>query len=258
MKYYILLFIFLNSNPLISQSKSELKRDLYWTDLNLKTAEENLVKAKLEVSKTRNELRRSNQRIIDLWPHLIIPEGFPEKFFPKKEKVRLYREMYSLGQEFRGKDSAIVSQRWVDLYSTKLNEYADTLLLLGIIDTTLYLNENNVLLGTVLTSYRGKFWFTTVFDLDGSKVISELEENQKYQLLTQEWGMEIANKLLSEQPWIGMNERHLKAMFGLPLKISSYETADALIYSHTYGSRKEFKTFSITLKNGVVTKIFTN
>jgi len=263
MKKLLTLLALILSTIVFSQSKKELRADLYNARQNVKSYKSlsNTWKEKSDdLIRQNEELKTSlddfEDQLIKILPHLTVSEGFPEKFYPTNSNIGLYDEFFSNKQEYRRSDSSIFSENNTIKYPTSYDGSPDTVLLLGVIDTTLHMNYANVVYGTVPVVYKGKIRYTTFFDLKGSLGHKHAEGAYKKKELIDEFGEDIGEKIYQGRPWVGMTYWELRAMYGNFYDRSSYEGVDGSI--DIYIVKESFRTYSFTVIKGKVTSISTN
>lgn len=261
MKSTLAIVLLTTTFSLLAQSKKELRTSLEIANNRIENYEKSIeTKDEIinEVTAINNKLRKSMVRLEEeltmILPHLNISEGFPEAFYPLSEDIGLYNEVYSSKQEYRRADTSIVS-RYNNAYFPSLhkNEEPDTVLLLGIIDTTLTINSFGVIYGTVPVLYKNKIRYTTLSDLRGSHAASSAKNTFKKMSLIEEFGEEIGSKIYYGEPWVGMTSSELYAMFGVQDRLSTYNSIDGTIHTYTY--EKKWGTYVIDVQMNRVTHI---
>ena len=258
MKQLLTTLALLIATSMVGQSKKEWKEAFYQIHRDYKELEKSNQRTISKLEKHNNFLKESidktNKELIKILPNLIVSEGFPEKFYPTDRNINLYDEIYSLKQEDRDSDTSISSEYDVKNYSMSYeDEQPDTVLLLGVIDTTLWMNYANVIYGTVPVLYKGKIRYTTFFDLKGSLGHKNAKEAYKKKAFIDEWGEELGEKIYRGIPWIGMTFWELRAMFGGFYSSRTYESLDGTIDIHTV--KKNYRTYVFTVSDGKVTDI---
>lgn len=265
MRTLLTLSAFLISTITFSQSKKELKADLYRAQQNVKTYEtlSNTWKKKYEEvnerSKILNERNKSLNRslndltdqIVELLPHLTVSEGFPEKFYPHRDNIELYNEVNAKGYE--SGDTSISSEYNCAYFPLSNPGEPDSVIILGVIDSTLSKSSYGTIIGSLPILYDNKIRFTSLRYLRGSKAARTVESVYEKKVLIEEYGEEIGSKIHSGIPWIGMSFSALYEMFGVHDDLNSYETAFGKVYSYTY--RRSYETYVITVSKSKVTEI---
>ena len=251
MKQLLTTLALVIATSMVGQSKKEYQQLLFEAERTITQKDYQLqeLNKKYDILtrrlKSLGQSKESMTSIIKILPYLNVSDGFPEKFYPSRDNIALHNEVYSLNQENKKSDSTIVGYERSVKFPTLYPGSPDTVVLLGVIDTTLFENHSNVIYGTVPVLYKNKIWFTTFFDLYGSDAVQDLKRDFKKGLLIDEFGEEIGQKLSRGIPWIGMSDSQLIAMFGFPDDRTSYQSADGIIYTYTY--EKGYRTYRMKI-----------
>tara|TARA_B110000503_G_scaffold92454_1_gene139441 strand:- start:276 stop:1082 length:807 start_codon:yes stop_codon:yes gene_type:complete len=265
MKALLTISAFVLSTIAFSQSKKEFKAAFFEAQQNVKTYKslantwkdksdtwkdkyEGLNEQNLRLNKKLNDL---TDQLITILPHLIVSEGFPETFYPYRDNIDLYNEVNAKGYE-RG-DTTISSKYNCAYFPLSNPGEPDSVIILGIIDSTLSRNSSGVMFGSLPVLYDNKIRYTSIRDLKGSEASRKVISVYEKKILTEKYGEELGSKIYYGRPWIGMSFDVLYEMFGVHDDFDSYETSFGKTYTYTY--RSSYETFVITVQNRKVTEI---
>ena len=241
-----------------AQSKAELKSELYkaqeyadtYKSLSItwKEKADALTRRNQELNNSLNELTES---LINILPYLTVSEGFPEKYYPNRYNIELYNKVNSNG--YQSGDTSISSKYNCAYYPLSNPGKPDSVIILGVIDSTLSRNNSGVVFGSLAVLYDNQIRYTSLRYVQDSKAAKKVESLYEKKILIEKYGEEIGNKIHIGRPWIGMSSGELYEMFGLHDDLNTYENSSGTIYSYTY--RRKYETYVITVQNSRVTEI---
>lgn len=261
MKNLLTISALLISTLTYSQSKKELKtqlseaqQQLFKTEQEAETYKQlsNNWKAKYDgLSQQNAKLKDLTNQIIKILPYLTISEGFPEKYYPMRDNIEMYNEVNSKGY---GSGDTSISSKYNCAYFPLSNPgKPDSVIILGVIDSTLSRSDFGIINGCLPVLYDNKIRFTSLRYLKGSRASKQVESFYKKKVLIDKYGEEIGSKIYSGIPWIGMSFSELYEMFGVHDDLNTYENAFGKVYSYTY--RSTYETYVITVQKSKVTDI---
>lgn len=260
MRLLLTILTFILAFGMLGQSKKELQQALSNSQRTIDLKNKEITSLNKEISSLEDKIHilkmnaeKTSSSILNILPFISVTEGFPEQFYPAKDNLDLWEDIYTLRQTRRRSDTTIESYEKTIEFPGLYDGEPDTVILLGVIDTTLYENYANVIYGTVPVLYKNKIWYTTFFELHGSVAVQKVKRNYKKKLLVDEFGPDIAEKIAFGEPWIGMGDNELKAMFGYPDDRSSYQNANGTVYIHRY--EVGYRKYRITLMDWKVVEI---